>query len=299
MKEQILNLMIQNKSLKEISNELKISEKQLWVKIKQMIYNGYNIVPKYSHTSDIFFDIIKEPFNSKIDETNIFIPCDKKDFRFLVVSDLHQGKNSNIKLMNQVYEYASKNDINSIFICGDQIDSDYSKKLNLSKVESQVDDFIKYYPYDKNITNYMLIGNHDFRSLHLSGFDISKRINNLRYDIVPVGYGIGNIKLKEDYITLVHKLECIDIPEEDEKGKIILLGHAHMMKTKVFDRILIYVPSLSYNCPDATKVNVPGFIDMNIVFEKKKIECFSYKHMMVEPNVFEASENKIKLKSLK
>ena len=298
MKDAIFKLICENKSLKEISSELNLSEKEVWFIIKKMIYNGYNIEPKYSYTSDIYFSLNKEPIISSSLDTTIFIPSDIRSFRFIAVSDIHQGKKSNIKLMNQVYDYAAKNSINTIFVCGDQIDGDYSKVLDLAKIEDQVEQFIKYYPHDSNITNYMLIGNHDYRSLHLCGLDISKRINNLRYDIVPVGYGLANIKLKDDHITLFHKLECKDVPEENEKGKIILLGHAHMMKAKVFDRVLIYVPSLSYNSPDATRENIPGFIDMNVNFDKKKIDCFTFKHIIVEPKLIEVSENKVKIKCL-
>ena len=67
---------------------------------------------------------------------------------------------------------------------------------------SQIEYFIKKYPYDKSINNFMIFGNHDYHSLHFDGFDISKTIKNSRYDIIPIGFGQGNVNVKNDNIIL-------------------------------------------------------------------------------------------------
>ena len=212
MREKILNLIEQNKNLNEIALELNISEKELWQVIRNIITYGYNIEPTYSFNSNIYFKLAKDELQNDKDKLKLSIPCDNKEIRFIAISDLHIGdKDSNIKLCHELYNYASKNSIKTIFMCGDQIQGNFSKPMNMNIVETQVERFIKEYPYDKGVLNYMILGNHDFRALHYSGFDMSKRINNLRYDIIPIGRGIGNIALKDDFITLKHELECVDL----------------------------------------------------------------------------------------
>ena len=299
MREKLYELIMKNRSLKDIASELNVSEKELWIKIKQMISYGYNIQCSYSYNGNIFFKPNKSHIINPDEERQILIPSDIKEFRFVVISDLHVGSNeSSLKLLSLVYDYAIKNDINTIFICGDQIQGYYGKNPSLDIVERQVETFIKGFPYDKNILNYMILGNHDYRSLHCLGFDISRRISSLRYDIIPVGYGIGNIRLKDDFITLKHELECIDLDYSKILGQIVLSGHGHMMKIKIMDRIYVCAPSLSYNSPDNTRKNIPGFLDILLSFERKKIGTIYVDYFIIDPEIQKASENKIKMKNI-
>ena len=299
MRDTIIKLINKNLSIKEIASAINISEKELWVTLRNIISYGYDIDFKYSINSDIH-PIIKKQINTK--ENNyikIHMPCDDKNTRFIAVSDIHVGdKDSDIKLADEVYNYAIKNGINTILLCGDQIQGNFSKPMNMNTIETQVEKFIKDYPYDKNILNYMILGNHDFRALYYSGFDVSKRIHNLRYDIIPIGNGIGNIKIKEDFITLKHELECVDLNYDDILGDIVLSGHSHMMKIKLNGKLVICVPSLSYNSPDKSRDNVPGFLDITLDFDRKKIGTVNIDYLLVTPKIQKVSENKIKIKNI-
>lgn len=295
----IVDLIRGNKSISEICNILNISEKQLYIRIKQIINYGYNLEPSYSYNSDIYYDL-KTNHNIQT-KNNIDIKLSKKDnlFRCLVVSDMHIGSiDSDMKLMSIVYNYAAKNGINIILNCGDIVEGDYtSSEKNIKKLDSQIEYFIKKHPYDKSIKNFVIFGNHDYHSLHVDGFDISKSIHNSRYDIVPIGYGQGNVNVKNDSIILFHKLRDGFKPIID-KEKIVLSGHSHMMKTKLRDIFWLGIPTLSYKSNDKTIDVIPGFIDLNIDIENNRFEYVEAKHLIINPNIVQVSEVRGKVKNL-
>ena len=299
MRDKVLKLINKNTSLKDMAIELGITEKELWVIIRNIIAYGYNLHFKYSINSDINVSFNKLDTAENNDLLRISIPSEVRDTRFIAISDIHIGdKDSDAKLLDEVYNYAIKTGINTIFMCGDQIQGNFSKPMNMNVVETQVEKFIKAYPYDKNILNYMILGNHDYRALHYSGFDVSKRVHNLRYDIIPIGNGIGNIKLKDDFITLKHELECVDLDYDKILGNIVLAGHSHMMKIKLNGKLVICVPSLSYNSPDKSRDNIPGFLDITAEYERKKIGAINVNYFLLNPTIQKVSENKIKIKNI-
>ena len=294
----ILELINENRSMKEIAKLINISEKQLFVRIKQIINNGYQLVPNYSNNSEIYYrvvyrDIVK---NNKI---NIAMPK-AKNFRCLIYSDLHVGnRNSDIKLLNYLYEYASKNGINYILNCGDIIEGDYTTdKKSIKSFEDQTETFLKKHPYDRNINEILILGNHDHYHFKNNGYDVSEKIKNSRYDIVPIGYGQGNVNLRNDSLILFHKLAEDSKPVIQSNEKIILSGHGHMMKTKLKDQLWLCIPTLSYVSTDKTKDIVPGFVDLSIDFEKGKFEYIEAKHLILNPNIILVSESRSRVKRL-
>lgn len=295
----LLELLKQGISTKEISNKLNISEKQLYVRIKQLINYGYNLEPNYYNNSDIYYSLKKNNINSSNNTVNINIPDSENIFRCLVISDLHIGAiDGDIKLIDTVYEYATKNGINIILNCGDSLEGDYtSYRKNIKDIHSQIEYFTKKYPYDKNIINFMILGNHDYHSFHYDGLDISKTIKKNRYDIVPIGNGQGNVNIKKDNIILFHKLYDGFKPIIKEE-KIVLSGHSHMMKTKLRDIFWLGIPTLSYKSNDKTKDVIPGFIDLTIDMEKEKFEYAEAKHMIITPKVVQVSEVRGRVKTL-
>ena len=285
--------------MREISQILNISEKQLYIRIKQIINYGYVMEPSYSYNSDIYYKFKRESENICKNRVDIKISKDNNIFRCLVISDLHIGSSdSDIKLLNIVYDYAIKNGINVILNCGDTIEGDYtSERKSIKYVYSQLDYLIKKHPYDRSINNYMIFGNHDYHSLYFDGLDISKTIHNSRYDIIPVGYGQGYIDIKNDSIILIHQIYK-DFKPEIMKEKVLLSGHCHLMKTKLRDIFWLGVPTLSYKSNDKTKEVIPGFIDLTIDISNNKFEFLEAKHMIINPNVVQVSETRGSVKNL-
>lgn len=297
---QILELIKKDKSSAYIASELGISEKQVWMRLRQIVSSGYQIQNRYYSDASIKYSIKKDETIDTDTDIRICVPSGSKELRVIAISDTHIGnKGSDIDLIKRVYEYASNNDINIILNCGDLIEGDYtSDRKFIDNVEDQVNYLIKYYPYDKNILNFAIVGNHDYHSLHYSGFDVIKRINTVRQDIVPTGYGLGTINIKADKLILKHELQSKNLPDIPEDANVVLVGHGHMMKTKLYEKLFICIPSLSHVSPDKTRENVPGFVDMKLSFDKKRVDYLELKHLILTPKVLEVSESRCKVKQL-
>lgn len=296
----IIEMLNENRHIKDIAHKLNISEKQLYVRLKQIINYGYQLVPSYCYNSDIYYRIEKGVYVSKENEISIKLPSSNKEFRCIVISDMHIGNiASDIDLLKTVYEYAAKNGINIIFNCGDSVEGIYSSdKKNIDDIYKQVEFFLKKYPYDKNINNFTLLGNHDYHSLHYDGLDISKRIKNARYDIIPIGYGESLVKIKDDSLLLKHELSVVETPDLVNNPRLTILGHGHLMKTKVYENFFIGAPSLSYVSPNKKEEILPGFIDMTLHLEKGRFEFVEAHHMIITPKVYEASVSRCRLKKM-
>lgn len=294
----IIDLIGKNKSLREISQILNITEKQLYIRIKQIINYGYLLKPHFTYDSDIYYSLQREDLIPR-NRVTINMAKENNFFRCLVISDMHVGSiDSDIRLVNSVYEYAIKNNISIILNCGDTLEGDYTSTRKIIKdVPSQIENFIKKYPYDKNILNFMILGNHDYHSLYYDGLDVSKTIKNSRYDIIPIGNGQASVNVKNDNIILFHKITK-DFKPEINGEKILLSGHGHMMKTKLRDIFWIGIPTLSYKSNDKTKDVIPGFVDLSIDIDNDRFERAVAKHMIITPKIIQASEVKGKVKNL-
>lgn len=296
----VLELIKENKSLKEIAKILNLSEKQLYIRIKHLINYGYQLVPSYKYNSDICYKIEKGFYIPVENEIRIKTPNSNKEFRCIIISDTHIGNiDSSMDLIKIVYEYASKKGINIIFNCGDIIEGTYSNdKKNLKDIYSQVETLVKKHPYDKNINNFCLLGNHDFHSFYYDGLDISKRINSFRYDIIPIGYGKSMVKIREDSFLLIHDLSLVENPDIGCSPILNILGHGHLMKTKVYENFYVGAPSLSYVSTNKKEEIIPGFIDMTLHLEKGKFEFIEAHHMIITPKIYEASVSRCRIKKL-
>lgn len=297
----VLDLINENKSLKEVVSILKMSEKQLYIRIKQLINYGYFLEPTYTCDSDIYYKINTRNINKeKNNNVTIKVPTDLKELRCIAISDLHIGNiNSDVDLLKKVYDYAAKNDIHIIFNCGDLIEGIHScDKRNINNIHDQIEYIIDKYPYDNSIYNYMIFGNHDYHAFRHLGLDVSKKIENSRYDIVSLGFGQGIVNIKKEKILLQHELCAVDLPKVYDDAKLALVGHGHMMKTKIYDNLLLCLPSLSRVCPDKTKENIPSFIDLEMHFARDNFEFIRSKQMLVEPNIVPISESRCRMKVL-
>ncbi|MDO4962974.1 MAG: metallophosphoesterase family protein [bacterium] len=296
----ILNLINENKSMKEICSILNISEKQLYVRIKQIINQGYQIKTNCIYDFDINYTLLKTRKAEDYNIMNIGLEKDVDIFKCLAVSDIHVGNiDSNINYLNTVYDFANREGIHYILNCGDIIEGDYTtSKKSIPSTMEQLEYLLKKHPYDKNILNLLVLGNHEFYSLKKDGLDIAKKISNSRYDIIPINYGQGNIRLKKDSIALFHKLTDSSKPNLDLNQRIILSGHGHMMKTKVKDEVTIACPTLSKVSTDSSTDVIPSFIYLIIYFEKDKIEYVEAKQFAILDKTYKVSESKCKVKLL-
>ena len=297
LNKQVIDLLFKHKSIQEIAKKLNITEKEVYINIKEIISFGKEIRPVYYNDAKIRYE------TGKIEENNkeeIILNRNDTSFRCLVVSDLHIGNaKSDIDLMNYVYDYAAKNEINNILNCGDLIEGIYtSGEKSINSVEEQIDTIINKHPYDKDINVFAVLGNHDFHSYYYDNLDVGKVIHDERYDINSIGYGKGIISIGKENILLSHKIGKKNMPEIKERYKVQLIGHGHEMKTKAYDIFKLCVPTLSNVSTDIRNKVIPGFIDLRIELEKEYFEFIEAKHMLITNEILEASKSSCRLKTL-
>ena len=90
-----------------------------------------------------------------------------KENKILIISDTHIGSEyENISYLDMVYEFAIKNNITKIIHGGDLLQSTMKHvKQEYIDPEKQFKHFMSVYPNDRNITNYVTLGNHDLSIL--------------------------------------------------------------------------------------------------------------------------------------
>ena len=296
LNKQIIYLLFKNKNICQIAEKLNITEKEVYQNIKEILSFGKKIKPVYYYDSSIRYEKgVEEP-----NKVEIKLHNNDKAFRCLVVSDLHIGnKNSNIYLLDEVYEYAAKNGIRNILNCGDLIEGVYtSGTKSIKSVEEQIQTIIDKHPYDKNINVFAVLGNHDFHSYYYDNVDVGKIISDNRYDIKCFGYGKGIVKIAKDNVLLSHKIGKKNMPIINDNYKVQLIGHGHEMKTKAYDTFKLCVPTLSNVTTDSQIKSIPGFIDLRIDLEKEHFEFIEAKHLIVGNETLEVSKSSCRLKTL-
>ena len=263
-------------SLKEIANKYCFNnEKRVGELIRNLQNMGVSINKKYDIEGNIYY---KLNYNEEIKD--ICIDGIDDYFRFLIISDLHIGSNMDgIKYMDMVYEYAIKNDIHHIFILGDLFEG-AKENSKYSLVEKQTKIFFDKYPFNSNIINYVLFGNHDYSFLYYLSVDVSKIINS-RPDMIYLGTGLGKIKICDDYLAFQHDLVITTPSKEIGDYKYLFTGHSH--KFEIFNNKIL-VPALAssdfYNNIIST-----GFLDVNFSISNDIINQCIIKHLVFGSDV--------------
>lgn len=194
--------------------------------------------------------------------------CDS--LRLLVISDTHYANlNDNFGYINEGYEYAAKNSIKYILNCGDFIEGSLDKyrscKIDLCDPISQIDYLFKNYPYDKNISNLILLGNHDLSTLTIEGIDLFDELKK-RCDFNPLGYKHVYLKCGNEYITMKHEVNKMVNPFKEEETFLYLVGHKHLYSASSKEKsAIIKCPTLSDVYPN--NYHSTGFVDLTIYFE--------------------------------
>lgn len=304
--EKLLTLICQNKTINEISDELKLSNKQIYNILRMITSKGFELNRNLYDNGDIIYKpkstIIQEKRNN---EVSIISKPGNNIFTAVVISDLHIGNSlQRLDAIKKVYDYCAKEGIHNIFICGDLIDGTYgqSEKI-IEDPEKQIDFLLKNYPFDKSILNYAVLGDHDFSSLYYCSQNLSVALENYRHDIVPIGYQLGKINIKNDKIVLMHKFsrkfkKCIfNIPQTNEfHNSLILQGHYHSEFNikPIKTNYIASIPSLS-DIRDMNKEEYPSAIKLQIRFRKNIFSTVEFNQLLIEDKVI-PSEDKIFVK---
>ena len=133
-----------------------------------------------------------------------------KSYSMLLVSDMHLTcVDFNIEYwLNELYEYAAKNNIDLIVNLGDLIDVKPVKGdtiETIKKMETLLEEIVLKFPQDSNINHLLLGGNHDKLMLPY-GIDPVKKICEMRDDFINLGYDHGHLYLNKSLLTKEEKM---------------------------------------------------------------------------------------------
>lgn len=299
MDERLLELIGNGATIQELRQDLGLNNYQLALKLNSLKNKGFLIEKTYNDgIGTIIF--LHQNLGKNRTNNNIRIYTDGGKIRFLVIADTHFGnKNDRFDLVNKIYDYAVKNGIHSILHLGDLIEGhsfnfDNSDELKMTDAIETGEYIIKNYPKDNSIVNYILLGNHDFRTIATQGFDLSSLISNSRLDMEFLGYNNATIELHKDSIGLQHPASIKNHTVFDEefdqyyekmaaKPPVCIRGHMHDSLFYSFnDRIVICVPSL-YNNPAGKPL---GAWDITLYFNSQsKIDNIELQSLVVEPKI--------------
>ena len=283
--EKLLELINQDKSVNEISSILKLSNKQIFTRLKTLKATGFNINNKYYYNGDIRYFINKSL--KQDDETRIIVDPDQTEFKCIAISDLHIGSLiENIEALNLIYDYCTNNNINIIINTGDLINGSFGCRNKINDLNKQIEYFFKTYPFDKNILNFTCLGDHDLSPLNDLGLDFKKIIDNRRNDIVTVGYESGTIKIKDDEIILRHPINTQE--PINPRNALILKGHSHKMRVSTGHANIINVPNLSNPFLNSDGF-LPSALKITIKFNKNIFSVGNFEHLIVYKKVYPVS----------
>lgn len=270
----VLHLIEEGYSINEICSSLGISHKQLSNVFRGLRQLGIEFNKKFYYNGETLYVPKKDiSYETKKNNVNIITNPNCDTFKTMVISDLHAGNElESIYSWNKIYDYCIVHNIHTIIIAGDFLDGinigiqDYKKHTHSLE---QIKYAINNYPFDKNILNFLILGNHDVDSLSSFGIDFATYLRNFRLDIIPVGYGYGRINVKNDRIFVTHPL-CMGIENNmDLTGNYLLLkGHHHVNKSIISGNgnCSISVPTLS-NLFLSDEEFLPGAIVINTKFK--------------------------------
>lgn len=266
-------------SLNKLAKVTNLSELELGNVIKNLCDNGLCIERSYNSNGVIQYNL-----NNDFSNKGISIDAISDEVRAIIISDLHIGFNptkEGLIYMEQIYNYAVKNNIHIIFVLGDLFHGvnnhleDKYRTLN-----EQINSFFEKYPYSSNILNFILLGNHEYSSITECGFDLARTIEK-RVDFINLGYGIGKVMISEELIGFKHDLVVTKVPTDLSDCRIIFKGHTH--KCEVYPNSVI-VPAL-LNESFYTGLLSTGFLDASFYLKKKYIEQVRLKHMGFLPEL--------------
>ena len=279
LEKRIVDLIKQGKSNIEICQKLNLSKDTFRDILLNLKNKGLEYDKRYLINGGTLYTPNKEQNGKNVSSGVTLLLKNKDELNALLISDLHLGtKEERLDLLNLLYDYAMKNGIHLIINGGDLINGLTSERKNICRTHlEQCEYFIENHPFDINILNICVLGNHDVKGLRKDGVNFARILENYRTDFAIAGIENGHILVKNDFINMYHPLSC-DCNNTPMK-KVVLVGHSHQYKVKIInDNVLIYIPALSNYVP-ASKWIIPSFLKMKIGFNTSYISYIDLENL--------------------
>ncbi len=301
LEKMVLNLINEGKTLNQIRKCLHLSNSELSRIFRNLKNKGMKFKQQYYQNGEIISSLEKslEKPERFPKEKEIILDRDKDEFQAILIADTHIGSiYERLDLLDKVFDFCIKDGINIIIHGGDLTDGlafGYPKKH--SDYYSQINYFLKRYPFDKRILTFAILGNHDMDSLVHEGIDLEQIINNERLDIVPLGYRQGAIKIKNDRFFVFHPLneantfEILDWNKLERK-QFIITGHQHFMTYYEHPKFIkIYVPAISDIAKVSDKDLPSSFLKMTLKLDNgSHFQSGQFEQFILEPKIIRVSE---------
>jgi len=239
--EKLKYLTLKETSLNSLCESLEIEEYEVLGLVSQLRKDGINIITK-KHDDDIYLLNLGEKEKNKENETT-FKTDDSHEFKFVAISDTRIGsKSQQLSILNDIYEKADELGYNTVIHCGNITEGlyptnhDYSDTTFLDDSQIQVDYISKNYPKFDNIKTYFITGTKDQKHLKMNDFNIGRRINKARPDLIYLGQNSCNIKIDNTNMKVLNSIlaktytvsyriqQQIDSFRSEDKPDILLLG---------------------------------------------------------------------------
>ena len=268
--QKIIQMIQYGATANEISQAVGITNKQLFYRLHMLQIKGYEFLKKYYYDGEIGYQLCKNIQNEK--SISLLTKPEDTVIEMVLISDLHLAHNKErIDRLDKIYEFCGKKGIHIIVNGGDIIDG-INGNIGCKKIkigEEQIEYLLKNHPHDKNIINFVCLGNHDRSILKNLGLNLENILSIYRHDIVSLGYNFGKLKIKNDEIVVRHGKNG---PRVD--SRIELLGHTHRFKDLSYEgHVIIALPTVS----DLNRTPfLPGFIKATIYFEQGVIKLIVF-----------------------
>lgn len=274
---------------------MNLSHKKIWNMLSLIKNKGFEFDRIFHYNGDIIYNPKKTFIERSSNSVDLITSHSDNEIEALVISDLHIGSiMERPDLLSDLYEYCIKEAINIIIIAGDLIDGTFGKFDKIyDNVSDQIDYLLKVFPFDKSILNLVTLGDHDLSALKDCGQNIIRVLENYRHDIVPLGYGVGKINIKNDFVLLRHKCPKFDYMMQNELSKYLVLdGHTHKdLSYRAYPNNFVNIKLPSFS--DFSEL--PTALRMKLEFKNGKINYGSFQQIFFGNKTFTVSSFEIPL----
>ena len=256
----LLFLLRKEVNIKDLTEELEISEFEVLGLVQMLIEQGHNIIVKEYH--DGLHLINQGDFTDKDTSTYAFKTDDYNEFSFVAIADVRLGsKSQQLGILNDIYKKATELDIKNVIVCGNisaglKPITDTESNF-IDDTQAQIDYIVKNYPRYKGITTYFISGRLDDKHLSQNQVNIGPRIAQRREDMIYLGEDVCDItidrtkmqvmnsRLNKTYTTSYRTQQTIDAYRSEDKPDILLYGGLLQMEKYNYRGVnCISVPSV-------------------------------------------------------
>lgn len=260
--EQLKSLSRKEISLSALCEKLELNEYEVLGLIRELRLEGINIVTQQRDDDIYMFNQGERELNEE--NSYKFYTDENNQFKFVAISDTRFGsKYQQLSILNDIYTKADSLGYENIIHCGNiseglyPLTNIYSESNFLDDTLRQVDYIARYYPYIEEMKTYFITGLKDEKHLKNNKINIGKRINDLRSDMVYLGYSSCNItidktkmlvfnpKLVKTYTVSYRPQQQVDSFRSEDKPDILLYGGLLQMEKFTYRNVkCLSVPSV-------------------------------------------------------